>query len=711
MKRLLSSIIGLLSFLAANATTYYASPNGNGNGNSYQTPCSFQEGTGKLQNPGDTLYLLEGQYDLLTTRLELNGSAAANIVISGYPGETAILDFRRTEYGKRGLQISNTSSFLHIKDLTLRYSGKNNLLNEGSNCTFENLDIYGSADTGCQMKNGGNNLIKNVDSHDNFDYAHYGSNGADFGGNADGFADKQHSGAPNHYIGCRAWNNSDDGWDFFDRNTSAFVNSTIIENCICFRNGPAEYNMQGHARYLIDKSFFDSINGSTITNRYGEQQVVTLEHYPNHGNGNGFKLGGNYSTHNVTIHHCLSVENTVKGFDQNNDAGTMRVMNCTGYSNGNDFGFNQRSCGTLYVQNCLSYRSRGANSLQVQTVAANDHNSWNLTGSFSDSDFATADILHILDSRDATGNLPASVTSLFAPASATARMVDKGTAVGYNYYGIAPDWGWQEWKTGEIIDPEPETPYECEEGLHSVAFVSIPGAAEDQLLINYLRASDSLCVQITDANDPNTDYSEYELILVGPKPSSSAAGFTALKGYGKPMLVLKPFLFKQSVWNWGAAQNTQDLSMAIANPAHPVFKGLNLTDGQPVRIFEACNTNAVTGISAWTSCEGIQTLASPVSQPSYCSIAEMPAGSVMNGLTLSNPMLMIGVSEYSTAQLTEDGLRLILNAVCYLLGIDNNTPDAIGNTGAKTTRKIVRDGQIYIEKDGVQYNLLGITAK
>lgn len=151
MKRLLSSIIGLLSFLAANATTYYASPNGNGNGNSYQTPCSFQEGTGKLQNPGDTLYLLEGQYDLLTTRLELNGSAAANIVISGYPGETAILDFRRTEYGKRGLQISNTSSFLHIKDLTLRYSGKNNLLNEGSNCTFENLDIYGSADTGCQM--------------------------------------------------------------------------------------------------------------------------------------------------------------------------------------------------------------------------------------------------------------------------------------------------------------------------------------------------------------------------------------------------------------------------------------------------------------------------------------------------------------------------------------------------------------------------------
>jgi len=229
----------------------------------------------KLSTAGDTLYLLGGQYDLDNTPVNnKNGNASKNIVISGYPGEKAILDFRNTAYGTRGLQIKSTCSYLHVKDLTLRYSGKNNLYNEGSYCTFENLDIYGSADTGCQMKVGGNNLIKNCDSHDNFDYKLGGLTAADFGGNADGFADKQHSGASNHYVGCRSWNNSDDGWDFFSRDNSADATPTIIEKCVCFMNGPAEYDMRNHPRYQTDKAWFDQFtspiqvtdaDGNTIT--------------------------------------------------------------------------------------------------------------------------------------------------------------------------------------------------------------------------------------------------------------------------------------------------------------------------------------------------------------------------------------------------------------------------------------------------------------
>ena len=183
------------------ATTYYAAPDGSGNGNTYDTPCSLSKGISSLKQGGDTLYLLGGQYNLVNTKISSkNGTAGQYIVISGYPGEQAILDFRTTAYGTRGLQISKECTYLHIKDLTLRYSGKNNLYNEGSYCLFENLDIYGSADTGCQMKAGGNNLIKNVDSHDNFDYELDKSGNltkCDFGGNADGFADKQHNGAPN----------------------------------------------------------------------------------------------------------------------------------------------------------------------------------------------------------------------------------------------------------------------------------------------------------------------------------------------------------------------------------------------------------------------------------------------------------------------------------------------------------------------------------
>ena len=178
MKKLFAFVLALFSFsFTLNATTYFASPDGGGNGTSIESPTTFASGLSKLQNPGDTLYLLSGVYYLGTTDVsDKVGTADNRIVISGYEGTNsegsydAILDFRQTAYGKRGLQIQNTCSYVHVKNLCLRYSGKNNLINHGSYNLFENLDIYGSADTGCQMKDGGNNIIKNVDSHDNFDY-------------------------------------------------------------------------------------------------------------------------------------------------------------------------------------------------------------------------------------------------------------------------------------------------------------------------------------------------------------------------------------------------------------------------------------------------------------------------------------------------------------------------------------------------------------
>lgn len=444
MKRISLTLVAMQMLLAASASTYFCAPDGTQSGNTYGQPCSFSNGIKKLSNPGDTLYLLEGVYYLPNTQISnKNGTNGNNIVISSYPGERAILDFRQTAYSTRGLQVRNTCSYLHVKDLTLRYSGKNNLYNEGSYCTFENLDIYGSADTGCQMKYGGGNLIIHVDSHDNFDYQHKNDNGdADFGGNADGFADKQHSGASNHYIGCRAWNNSDDGWDFFDRDNSDDVTPTIIEGCICYQNGPTEYDMRNHARYETDKAWFDNIDGQTIVNRYGENQKVTLLHYPNHGNGNGFKLGGNYSTHNVTVHHCLSVANTVKGFDQNNDAGEMKIYNNTGYDNGNNMGFHNSNYGTLHIQNNISFQGRKGDLVRAQTIVVNDHNSWNNIP-VSASDFLSTDTTYILSQRNTDGTFPETITSLFALAQESP-LIDAGIDVGYTYTGSAPDLGWQE---------------------------------------------------------------------------------------------------------------------------------------------------------------------------------------------------------------------------------------------------------------------------
>lgn len=708
----------------AYASTYYASPNGNGNGNSYATPCSFSDGLKKLSMPGDTLYLLGGQYDLGNTKLpSISGDATANIVISGYPRELAILDFRSTPYGTRGLQLTTNNRYIHIKDLTLRYSGKNNLYNEGSYCTFERLDIYGSSDTGCQMKKGGNNLIKNVDSHDNFDYKQMrtGENGeelADFGGNADGFADKQFTGPGNHYVGCRAWNNSDDGWDFFQRVTDG--NETIIEDCICFQNGPTSYNMTNHPRYNTDRSWFDNRNGTTITDRYGNTITITMAQYPNLGNGNGFKLGGAKTAHNVLIHHCLSIGNTVKGFDQNSDGGVMKVYNNTALLNGQNYGFYNTECGTLYIRNCVSISSLSENQLTVQRVVADDHNSWSAGFSCSVADFQSVDTTLVLSPRQPNGEL--AITPLMRLQN-NSSLIDAGINVNLPYCDAAPDLGCYE-KEGVWIIPDPEQPDtttegpitgldSIPEGFRKVAFVTIPGSQEDVALLTYLLRADSIGIQIRDASDASVDYSSYDLIVIGPAPKSDAAGFSPLKGYNKPMLVLKPWLFKPTVWNWGTAINTTDLSISVADATHPIFNGLTLSNNQ-LQLFSSCSSYAVTAMDPWSNCTGITTLASPVSKISASTVAEMPIGANMNGLTLTEPMLMIGVSEYSTANLTDDGKQLILNGIYYMLNMQPRQPEEeepstnVTNNSIQRATKIFHNGRlIIIGADGRKYSVLG----
>ncbi len=783
-------ISALFVCISSSASTYYASPNGNGNGNDYSNPCSLSNGLKKLKNAGDTLYLLSGQYDLGKTTIEnLNGRVSSRIVISGYEGINAegtypaILDFRSTAYGTRGLTIKSCT-YLHLKNLTLRYSGKNNLYNEGSFCLFENLDIYGSADTGCQMKIGGDNIIKNVDSHDNFDYQTMSGNAANFGGNADGFADKQFTGNGNHYIGCRSWNNSDDGWDFFQRVSNS---KTIIEDCICYQNGAPYYNMQNHPRYQTDKAWFDSKVGTTLTDRYGNTITVSLSQYPNQGNGNGFKMGGNYTDHKIEIHHCLSIGNYARGFDHNNNGGTMWVYNCSAYLNQNNYGFST-NYGTSYLRNCVTLGSKGSDSYRAQTVGANDHNSWNTSGvTCTAADFLSLDTSLILSPRLSDGSLQELPLMRLAAGS---DLIDAGVDLGYTYTGSAPDLGCYETDgtlhptvtcisdnaeqrvvAGDSIEPivfkwggsanrltcsaKPNgithkisnngktltlsgTPTETgthiitittvsddnesasaqavlhvkSNTLKRVAFVTTPKAAEDELLLSWLNESDSINITIFDAAASDNNYNQADIIVLGSKPNSAAPAYSTLKGYDKPMLCLKPFLFKNTVWNWGTAVNTQDLGITVSDPNHDLFNGLTF-EGQELMVFTACQTNAVTAISTWTNTTGFTVFASPLSNSNYTTIAEFPEGTDCNGTVLTKRMLMIGLSEYSTAYLNENGLRLVENAIYYLLGMPtpvqhNTATDNIErNSNEPNGHKIFLNGNILIIRNGKTYNVLG----
>jgi hypothetical protein len=207
--------------------------------------------------------------------------------------------------------------------------------------------------------------------------------------------------------------------------------------------------------------------------------------------------------------------------------------------------------------------------------------------------------------------------------------------------------------------------------------------------------------------DQTVDYSPYEVIVLGMKPASSAAGFGPLKGYDKPMVLLKPWLLKQGVWSWGTAINTADLSIAVSDPTHPLFEGLDITDGQ-LPLFSQCNTNAITAISEWTNTTGIETLASPVSNSAASTVAILPAGTDCNGTILPQRMIMIGVSEYSTAYLTEQGKQLIENAILLQLGVQMPT-EAISQQANETTapQKILQNGRIMILRNGKIYSLSG----
>ncbi len=424
----------LFSSTVLSAKNYYASPTGTSTAaGTLAAPLNIT--TAFAKSDLDTLFLLGGQYNLTAAqKFTKTGIATARKALFAYENEKPILDFRGEAYGSRGVQFSG--AYLHVKGIVICYSGKNGFYNESNYSIFENCETYGNGDTGFQNRDCCGNLMLNCDSHDNFDYQLGGTTAADYGGNADGFADKQYTdnGDPNIYEGCRSWNNSDDGWDFFDK-----YGKSQIKNSICYKNGPASYDMRNHARYNTDKTWFDQFqSGKTVTRKDGKSYTITLANYTNMGNGNGFKLGGNYSTHNVDVINCLSAQNTVKGFDQNNNNGTMTLYNNTAYNNGNDYGFNNSSYGTLIIKNCVSLASKGSNTLNSKTKT-NVNNSWNTSGvTCNSADFVSTDATVITTARKPDGSL-ADISFMHLVKGSD--LIDAGVNVGLPYSGKAPDLG------------------------------------------------------------------------------------------------------------------------------------------------------------------------------------------------------------------------------------------------------------------------------
>jgi len=161
---------------------------------------------------GDIIYLNQGTYNFTSTiNISKNGTANHLISLISHPNNTQKpkLDFSsmNENSSNRGIQLNG--NYWHIKGISVYKAGDNGMFIKGNNNLIEFCDFSENADTGLQIGNGGaNNTILNCDSFFNADSSLE---------NADGFASKLDAGTGNKFIGCRAWQNLDDGWDGYLR--------------------------------------------------------------------------------------------------------------------------------------------------------------------------------------------------------------------------------------------------------------------------------------------------------------------------------------------------------------------------------------------------------------------------------------------------------------------------------------------------------------
>jgi hypothetical protein len=431
---LLAGLAALAVAGGAHATDYYVAPAGSdSNAGTMAAPFATLLKGAAVAVAGDTVFIRAGTYRITTPA---NSGAGISFTKSGtsdgnrirywaYPGEVPVFDFS-------GMTISTTGythgfvvsgSWLHFKGLEIAnvpmntFSNNGVAVSTGGNCIFELLNMHHNSGNGIFIGKGtGGHLVLNCDAHDNYDATSTQGQGQ----NADGFGvHYQTAGATTIIRGCRAWWNSDDGYDLINQEWPV-----TVENSWAMGNGYAMYG---------------TFN-------------------PASGNGNGFKMGSSVTGVRHLVQNNVAWRNKASGFYANHSSGGNTWYNNTSYNNGTQYNMlasppnDPNTTITLtgamahIMRNNIGFPNRNSNMTGVDTM----FNSWDLAITPAASDFLSITDPSVagtgiaiessgaLGPRAADGSMP---PVDFLKLAAASRMIDKGTNVSLPFVGAAPDLG------------------------------------------------------------------------------------------------------------------------------------------------------------------------------------------------------------------------------------------------------------------------------
>ena len=423
--------------LSVTARVFYVAPTGvNSNVGTIDAPFLTIQRAQTSVTAGDTVYIRGGNYvmtDSLVatytgiwayiTYLTKSGKPGKRINYWAYPGEIPIFDCSAVApVGYRVNAFQVNASYIHVRGIEVvgvqvtitTHTQSECFDNQGSYNIYERLKMHDGKAIGFYLTKGGNNLILNCDAYNNWDDV----SETKTGGNVDGFGCHPNNDGVgyvnNVFRGCRAWFNSDDGYDCINS-----FEAVTFDSCWSFYNG-----------------YSTTFAGL--------------------GDGNGFKAGGYgiSTTPSVptviprnNIRFCLAVRNRTNGFYANHHLGGSNWYNNTSYNNAVNFNMLNRNPNYLtdttgynhVMKNNLGYNARSSNYLNIDFVACNaDTNSFNLPVTVSKADFLSLDQSLLTAPRQADGSLP---NIDFMKLAAGSDLIDQGENVGFAYNGVAPDLG------------------------------------------------------------------------------------------------------------------------------------------------------------------------------------------------------------------------------------------------------------------------------